>query len=71
MQNAQPDQERIPIDVRERKPWLKRHSGETKSEYDYRTSHSCYNCGTFIVDTDALNRHEDQCSHQGRRGPED
>jgi hypothetical protein len=51
-----------------RKPWLKRRPGETKAQYDHRIHHSCFNCGTFIVDTQALNVHEDECAQQGKRG---
>ena len=50
-----------------RKPWLKQRAGETKEQFDHRTSHSCYNCGTYIANGAALNDHEDQCSDQGRR----
>lgn len=50
-----------------RKPWLNRRAGETQAQHDHRISHSCYNCGAFIVDMEALNRHEDECSAQGRR----
>ncbi len=50
-----------------RKAWLKRRQSETEAQYDYRISHSCYNCGTFIVDKQALNLHEDECSVQGKR----
>jgi hypothetical protein len=64
--DSQPASPRNKVDPR--KPWLKRRPGETKAQYDYRIHHSCYNCGTFIVDTQALNLHEDECSQQGRRG---
>lgn len=51
-------------EVIERKPWLQRRTEETSVDYDFRISHSCYNCGMFIVDSAALNQHEDQ---HGRR----
>lgn len=54
-----------------RRPWLTRRAGESQAQYDFRTSHSCYNCGVFIVDMAALNRHEDECSARGRRKAED
>jgi len=50
-----------------RKPWLTRREGETKAQYDWRISHSCYNCGTVIADDALLNGHEDDCSAQGKR----
>lgn len=55
-------------DGKERKPWLTRRAGEARAQYDHRISHSCFNCGTFIVDRNALDLHEDECSQQGRRG---
>ncbi len=58
---------RITEEASERRPWLKRRDGETQEDYDHRTSHSCYNCGQYISDREALNRHEDECSQQGRR----
>lgn len=51
----------------DRRPWLKQRGDEDRQQYDFRISHSCYNCGTFIVDKNLLNVHEDQCSHQGKR----
>jgi hypothetical protein len=35
-------------------------------EYDHRTSHSCYHCGLLIFDETTLNKHEDDCTPQGR-----
>jgi hypothetical protein len=65
--NVPPDEPPTNNDNRARKPWLNRRPDETKEQYDFRISRSCYNCGTFIVDGEALNRHEDECSAQGRR----
>lgn len=50
-----------------RKPWLQQREDETEEQYNHRTSHSCYNCGAFIVDTQLLDLHEDECSRQGKR----
>ena len=51
-----------------KKPWLRQRDGETKEKYNWRISHSCYNCGTVISDRTVLNAHEDSCPAQGRRG---
>lgn len=49
------------------KPWLIQTSHESREEYKFRISHSCYNCGKLIPDQTILNTHEDTCSQQGKK----
>jgi hypothetical protein len=50
-----------------KKPWMRKRPGETDEQYDWRIAHSCYNCGAVIVDSRALDAHEDECSRRGKR----
>lgn len=40
------------------KPWMARQEGELPHEHMARLSHTCYHCGVYIVDGDALDAHE-------------
>lgn len=48
--------------VQNRKPWMSRRKGETAKQHADRVAHSCYRCGTYIVDLAALALHEGGCS---------
>lgn len=41
------------------RPWLQRRDGETAREFRSRLNHTCYSCGVFMVDMDALDAHEE------------
>ena len=42
------------------KPWLALRNDETSAQWQDRLSHTCWKCGTFIVDRDALDQHENE-----------
>lgn len=42
------------------RPWMALKDGETEREWHQRMSHTCYDCGAFIVDTRLLNLHESE-----------
>lgn len=60
------DQPKPPRDENILKPWLAQRDNETQKDHAWRVAHSCYNCGTVIVDQSVLDRHEDRCGSQGR-----
>jgi hypothetical protein len=42
------------------RPWLALRDGETALEWHQRVAHTCWKCGTFIVDPAALDAHESE-----------
>jgi hypothetical protein len=41
------------------KTWMRRRAGETDAQRADRLAHSCYRCGWYSEDPQALARHED------------
>lgn len=40
------------------RPWLALREGETTAQWHRRIHSTCYHCGAFIVDSKALDTHE-------------
>lgn len=42
------------------KPWMALRPGETERQWQHRVNHSCYRCGHFEEDSEALDLHESE-----------